>query len=111
MKNLLVIFLVAISLVSCKEYPEYSGDFLAVDGSAIFTIGNETYKVEMNDLCKELITKSKAFQKSPYDFVNVQVKGEISDNPNANEWKKIITISAIENVSKSETEENITVVK
>lgn len=129
MKKYILILVLAISFVSCKKEKQegvvdkgdtvekvnteavYSGDFLAVDNSAILTMGNETIKVEMNDLCKELIDKSKAFQKTAYDFVNVKVKGTISDNPNANEWKKVIRISAIEHVTKSKTEDNITVVK
>lgn len=129
MKNYILILVLAILFVSCKKEEKqvepviekaleevvkntvFSGDFLAVGDSAIMTVGNETYKVIINDLCKELIEKSKTFQNTEYDFVNVVVKGEVSDNPNTNEWKKIIQISSIESVSKSKTEENITVVK
>ncbi|MFD0964413.1 hypothetical protein [Pseudofulvibacter geojedonensis] len=129
MKQVLVILIALIGFVSCKKEakvetqeinaeakiekptPIYTGDFLAVDGSAIITMGNETYKVIMNDACKELIEKSKTFQKEPFDFVKISVKGDIADNPNENEWKKTLTITSIENVSKSTTEENITIVK
>lgn len=127
MKNIVIVFIIVLGFISCKkegENPEvkvdakvekaapiFTGEFLEADGSAILQVGNETYKVVMNDACKELVEKSKAFKNDQYDFVKVSVKGEVSDNPNTNEWKKMIKISSVESVSKSTSKENITVVK
>lgn len=122
MKRLIVLSLLVLSLVSCKNDKEsteepvviektteaalpegeqlFRGEFMYFGDGAVLSTRSETYAVEINDLTLEMDKAAKALQKTEYDMVNVVVHGKLKTNPryvetNGDAWEQMVTITKI----------------
>lgn len=78
------------------------GEFVYYADAAVFQTKNEIYGVILNDKVDELNNKAKPFKKEPTDFVQVEVRGKITQKPedeegwdNQLEIKEILSVSAL----------------
>lgn len=135
MKKILLILIVISGFISCKsetkseskeEVSDISqqrtekqsdgltllkGEFIYYADAAVLQTHREMYGVIVNEKMHELNERAKVFKKEATDFVQVEIRGEITPKPENEEgWPYRVAIKEILNVSKS-TEENSEVVK
>ncbi len=87
-----------------------SGEFLYLDGAAVFKTTEEIYGVKKDEMMHQLDEKCKPFKKEKFDMISAVVKANLKSNSNAEGWKQIITIKeiiSIANTEKSKTKINI----
>lgn len=125
MKNIIVLLITVLLLSSCKEEKKQEnssidtessertvkqrdgltllkGDFLFTNDAAVLQTHREVYGVVINDKMQELETKAQEYKKSPFDWVNVEVRGKLSTKPEGEEgWTNRIEIKEILSVSKA----------
>ncbi|AZQ43044.1 component of SufBCD complex [Nonlabens ponticola] len=116
----LSIVLMVILLISCKNEDKeeqlepvqvsgnvYHGEFLHLDGRALFMNDMETYAVKVDSTMKELDQQAAQFKRSQYDMVAIKVTGELIENPFRKEtgtgWEKMLVIKDIIEVQPAKT--------
>ncbi|MBF4985905.1 component of SufBCD complex [Nonlabens mediterrranea] len=119
MKRLLVLCLIVITTIACKDQvnssdtvvPDvetstivedentFKGEFILLDDAAVLTSKNDIYAVRIDDKLKELHELALPLQKTQYDMVNVILKGELVPNPLLVEtgegWEQMLIIDKI----------------
>jgi len=119
MKRLLVLCLIAITTIACKnqENPSnvvdtqqtttpiiedkntFKGEFIYLEDAAVLTTRNEIYAVQIDEMMNELNELAIPLKKTDFDMVNVIIKGEIIPNPLNQEtgdgWKEMVVIKEI----------------
>ena len=129
MKNTSIILLIALMVVSCKNEatatPEIiigddgiektikqndgltllKGQFLYLADAAVLQTHREIYGVEIDAKMHELNEKAQSFKVEDYDWVNVEIRGRISQKPEGEEgWDFRVKIEEILNVTASEND-------
>lgn len=122
MKRFLVLCLIAITTIACKnqENPSdvveaastttvaedkntFKGEFIYLADAAVLTTKNEIYAVRIDDKMHELNDLATPLKKTTFDMVNVVIKGEVVPNPLKVEtgegWEEMIIIKEIMEVT------------
>lgn len=122
MKRFLVLCLIAITTIACKnqENPSdvveaasttavaedkntFKGEFIYLADAAVLTTKNEIYAVRIDDKMHELNDLATPLKKTTFDMVNVIIKGEVVPNPLKVEtgegWEEMIIIKEIMEVT------------
>lgn len=122
MKRFLVLCLIAITTIACKnqEKPSgevepvstvevvedkntFKGEFIYLSDAAVLTTKNEIYAVRIDDKMHELNDLATPLKKTTFDMVNVVIKGEVVPNPLKVEtgegWEEMIIIKEIKEVT------------
>ncbi|WP_438961792.1 component of SufBCD complex [Nonlabens sp.] len=122
MKRFLVLCLIAITTIACKnqEKPSgevepvstvevvedkntFKGEFIYLSDAAVLTTKNEIYAVRIDDKMHELNDLATPLKKTTFDMVNVVIKGEVVPNPLKLEtgegWEEMIIIKEIKEVT------------
>lgn len=137
MKKMLLLLVIALSVISCKNendketttdaenneaskevvidpvHPldhlkQYSGEFIYVDNAAVLKGPNYIFGVNLNGKAEELRKLVEPVKTDPYDMVPVIVKGDIVNKPEGTEgWDKIITITEILDVGDTPSKADI----
>ncbi|MFT5890754.1 MAG: hypothetical protein ACI9Y7_000852 [Dokdonia sp.] len=116
MKKIVILFVLAISIISCKNEAKtedtttvvtgkesnndalktIEGEFLFVDGAGVIMGKNFIYGVTLNDMAETLIKQAASKQRDKFDMVPVVIKGEINPKPQGSDvWEEIVTIKEI----------------
>ena len=120
MKKIIILFVLAVSIISCKNETKtedtstentsvvtgnldnngtlktIEGEFLYVDGAGVIMGENFIYGVSLNEMTEKLIKEASEKQKDKFDMVPVIIKGEINPKPKDSDvWDEIVTIKEI----------------
>lgn len=118
MKRILILCLIAITIIACKNQDKpvdvevaaptttvdqdkdiYKGEFIYMADAAVLTTRNEIYAVKIDEKMHELNEFAVPLKKTDFDMVNVVIKGEIVPNPffveTGEGWKKMMIIKDI----------------
>lgn len=122
MKNLILISMLLVSIVGCKntndsstqpqeeqlvevEKDVYTGEFIFLSDAAVLTTKEEIFAVQIDEKMHELQELAQPLKKSDFDMVNVVVKGEVVPNPMRVEtgegWEQMLIIKEIKEVTPS----------
>jgi hypothetical protein len=122
MKRLIVLTLLVISFISCKDDNKsseeeavviqekkeevlvegqqlFKGEFIYLTDAAVLTTKSEIYAVNIDEKMHELNEVAKALKQTDYDMVNVVIHGNLKPNPIKEElgegWDQMVTITKI----------------
>ena len=120
MKKIVILFVLALTILSCKNETKtkeaasdaapvvtgklednsnlktIQGEFLFVDGAGVIMGKNFIYGVSINEQTEELIKQVSSKQRDKFDMVPVVIKGEINPKPEGSDvWDEIVTIKEI----------------
>ncbi|WP_299764126.1 hypothetical protein [uncultured Dokdonia sp.] len=132
MKKIAILFVLAVSIISCKNETKtedsskesdtvvagnlntdeslktIEGEFLFVDGAGVIMGKNFIYGVSLDEMTEKLIKQVSDKQKDKFDMVPVVIKGEIHPKPEGSDvWDEIVTIKEIIEVLPSKGNEPI----
>lgn len=132
MKNILLLIVLSIGIISCKNTEEkqtdgvdtsvvdessiaigerldsHRGDFLFMEDAAVLKGDNFIYGVTINEMSKELAKQVASIKVDEFTMVPVFVKGFVKTKPiGADGWDEILTITEILNVSLIPAKEDI----
>ncbi|WOD44758.1 hypothetical protein [Hwangdonia lutea] len=78
------------------------GEFVYYADAAVLQTHAEIYGVILNNKVDELNSKAKAFKKEPTDFVQVEIRGKITQKPEGEEgWENRVEIKEILSIKAS----------
>ncbi|MFD1161577.1 MULTISPECIES: hypothetical protein [Hwangdonia] len=81
------------------------GEFVYYADAAVLQTHAQIYGVILNDKVEELNNKAKAFKKEPTDFVQVEIRGKITQKPEGEEgWDNRVEIKEILSVTASKND-------
>lgn len=127
MKKLAFYIILTVLIVSCKENtketigadsPEKTakqsdgltllkGDFLYLADAAVLQTHREVYGVIIDEKMEELNEQAKLLKDTEFDWVQVEIRGEITQKPEKEEgWDNRVAIKEILNVTKGENNTN-----
>lgn len=127
MKKLAFYIILTVLIVSCKENtketisadsPEKTakqsdgltllkGDFLYLADAAVLQTHREVYGVIIDEKMEELNEQAKLLKDTEFDWVEVEIRGEITQKPEKEEgWDNRVAIKEILNVTKGENNTN-----
>jgi hypothetical protein len=116
MKKIVILFVLAVSIISCKNEVKtedattvvtgkesnnnalktIEGEFLFVDGAGVIMGKNFIYGVTLDDMTETLIKQAASKQRDKFDMVPIVIKGEINPKPEGSDvWEEIVTIKEI----------------
>ena len=126
MKNIFLLLVLTLSVISCKNSEEknenatasdsetasevkmYRGEFLYIADAAVLKGDDYIYGVTLDAMTEELATRVKAVKKNDFDMVPVIVNGIVKNKEgDAEGWDEIITITEILHVSDKPSEADI----
>jgi hypothetical protein len=134
MKNILLLFVLSIAFVGCKNDKKsedktgkvvitekektakqndglvlLKGEFVYfADAAVLQTNSSSIYAVIVNEKMHELNKLAKQYKTEPTDYVFVEIRGEIIPKPENEEgWPYRINIKEILNVSKSQNDDEV----
>jgi hypothetical protein len=121
MKNVFVLLVLFLAILSCKnevktagqdeELTLLQGDFIFFEDAAILQTQTEIYGVLITDKMQELNKLAEKYKNLPTDMIPVEIKGKITNKKdNKILWENKVEIIEILNV-KQPTPENSNVVK
>ena len=105
MKNKLLVFLISICFVSCKEEQNIStiqGEFIFFEDAAVLQQDNEVFAVKIDEQSKALAKQVEVHKTDEFDMVPVEVKAVVKENPDKDGWEKILEIKEVLSVSNKE---------
>lgn len=83
------------------------GDFLYIADAAVLQTHREVYGVIIDEKMEELNEQAKLLKDTEFDWVKVEIRGEISQKPEKEEgWDNRVAIKEILNVTKGENSNN-----
>lgn len=127
--NFFLISTIVFSLISCnsdtkkkvegvkkaqrlvENIKTYHGEFIHIDTAAVLKGNSYIYGIKMDSTSFALIDEIKPLKKTPYDVVNIIVKGELNPNENEEGWEEILTIKSVEKVYPPKTKQESKVIK
>lgn len=116
MKKIVILFVLAVSIISCKNeaktedtttvatgkesndetFKTIEGEFLFVDGAGVLMGKNFIYGVTLDEMAETLVKQAASKQRDKFDMVPVVIKGEINPKPQGSDvWEEIVTIKEI----------------
>jgi hypothetical protein len=121
MKNVFVLLVLFLAILSCKnevktagqdeELTLLQGDFIFFEDAAILQTQTEIYGVLITDKMQELNKLAEKYKNLPTDMIPVEIKGKITNKKdNKILWENKVEIIEILNVMQP-TPENSNVVK
>lgn len=127
MKKIAFYIIITMLIVSCKENPKETigadspektakqndgltllkGDFLYIADAAVLQTHREVYGVIIDEKMEELNEQAKLLKDTEFDWVKVEIRGEITQKPEKEEgWDHRVAIKEILNVTKAENNTN-----
>ena len=116
MKKMLLLLVITMSVVACKDAPEdkksndpqFEGEFIYVADGAVLKGESFIYGVTLDEMATALKEKVASVKKDDFDMVPVVVKGIVNNKAEGTEgWDEVITITEIVSVSDTPSEADI----
>lgn len=110
MKKTIVILLLSLAFVSCKQEPQgeiIKGDFVYSADAAVLHTEKEIYAVIIDEKMHELDNRVKVYKKEHTDMVPVEIRAIKTHKPEGEEgWEYRLQITEIINVFEPNAESN-----
>jgi hypothetical protein len=115
MKKMLLLLVITISVVACKNEtaktsndPQFEGEFIFVADGAVLKGDRFIYGVTIDEMSEELKERVAPIKNDDYDMVAVVVKGVLKNKAEGTEgWDEVLTITEIVSVSDTPSEADI----